>query len=97
MKLKLFVINKHSHEDGRGLKTLHAKMVNIYGDPDTIIALGEFLIDCGNEMKSVSPFHRHFRDSFKGWKPDLGDVVLEPIENLKKHTVKRKAKQVKSR
>lgn len=49
----------------------------LLGDPKILTSLGSFLVECGKQMQTVKPFHRHFRDYLKNWDSSLLDVVVE--------------------
>lgn len=75
--LGAIAVNKHSHQDNRGLKVLNAKLLYLRGDAESIAALGKFFVECAREMKSGRSFHRHFRDFLRDWDSSLTDVVVD--------------------
>jgi hypothetical protein len=83
--LKGTSFNKHSHQDNRGLRSLDAKLIYLFGDATTIAQLGRFLSECAEEMQGKKPFHRHFRDFQRGWDMNMLDVVVErPVSKAKR-------------
>ena len=77
--LKAVALNKHSHQDNRGLKRLNAKLIYLSGDAAAIAQLGRFLSECAKEMRGQKPFHRHFRDFQSAWSTKMSDVVVERV------------------
>jgi hypothetical protein len=78
-------VNKHSHQDNRGLRQLDARLIYLFGDAAMIEQLGSFLLECAKEMRGQKPFHRHFRDYQRGWSEEMLDVVVErPVPKLTK-------------
>ena len=88
-KLKVISFNKHADQDNCGLRSLNTRLVYFIGDSGSISRLGKFLLKCAVQMKQVSSFHRHFRDSVRSWSQDIVDVVVESSkspEGLKKRS-----------
>jgi hypothetical protein len=77
--LKAIALNKHSHQDNRGLKRMNAKLIYLSGDAASIARLGRFLSECAKEMRGQKPFHRHFRDYQLTWSTKMADVVVERV------------------
>lgn len=86
-------VNKHAHENNRGMRLLKAKMIYLEGDPRLFRSLGKFLCECGEQMKAGTPFHRHFRDYHPGWTPNVIDVVADRFEQDVTKTRKRRTKK----
>ncbi len=87
--LKATAINKHSHQDNRGLRRLDAKLIYLFGDAVMIAQLGKFLSECAKEMRSQKPFHKHFRDFQGAWDTETLDVVVErSVSKPKKRLIK---------
>jgi hypothetical protein len=91
-ELRLLAFNKHAHENNRGLRRFDAKLVYLFGEPENIIELGKFLVECGSQMKLPKPFHRHFSDYLASWHNGMVDVVPEPAVKLRNLLPKKKIK-----
>jgi hypothetical protein len=89
--LKANAFDKHSNEDNRGLRRSAPKLIYLFGDPESYIAMGKFMVECGRQMRRPGPFHRHFRDYLRSWTPAMVDVVVErPEAEKRKNTAANK-------
>ncbi len=70
-------LNKHAHTDNRGLRKLNVRLLHLSADAEMIERLGNFLLECAEEMRDQKPFHRHFSDFQRGWSEEMMDVVVE--------------------